>query len=481
MNIKKQLFLLCQCFQSRLSRKIVFAVFASIVVIEIIIFIPSYVRRQRELLIQLEDVSGAIINSITRLTQTEISATDLQNKVNKLTQNTLILGTIIFDQKGKIVCQVGEAPDLDVANFKSSQKFNHIQRKFSADQNYYDIGWPAEYLGSDYSLITRLNAQSVKQELWQFKLRISLLVLIISAFVTFFTVLVLGKLVISPILRLRDDLRAVGESLNHDQSQLTFYACSTDRHDELGEVLSAFREMYDRIYTEISQRKIAEKFLREEQQKSEELLLNILPQPIAEKLKNGEKNIANNFTDVTILFADLVGFTNLSASITPCELVYLLNQIFSAFDHLTDRYHLEKIKTIGDAYMVVGGLPAPQSNHAENIADMALDMLKEIQIFNQNNNLDLSIRIGVNTGPVVAGVIGEKKFIYDLWGDAVNTASRMEYHGLPNTIQLSESTYHILSRNHYHNTYLFTERGEIYIKGKGAMKTFLLTGKNYQD
>ncbi|MGL5509772.1 MAG: adenylate/guanylate cyclase domain-containing protein, partial [Microcoleaceae cyanobacterium] len=369
-------------------------------------------------------------------------------------------------------------PDLDVANFKSSQKFNHIQRKLSTDQNYYDIGWSAEYLGSNYSLITRLNAQSVKQELWQFKLRISILVLIISAFVTLFTMLVLGKLLISPILRLRDDLQAVGESLNHDQNELTFYACSTVRNDELGEVLSAFKEMYDRIYAEISQRKIAEKFLREEQQKSEDLLLNILPQPIAEKLKNGEKNIANNFTDVTILFADLVGFTNLSAIISPCELVNLLNQIFSAFDNLTDRYHLEKIKTIGDAYMVVGGLPAPQVNHAENIADMALDMLKEMEIFNQNNNLDLSIRIGVNTGPVVAGVIGEKKFIYDLWGDAVNTASRMEYHGLPNTIQLSETTYNILSRNHHHNTYLFTARGEIYIKGKGAMKTFLLTGKN---
>ncbi|MGL5510108.1 MAG: adenylate/guanylate cyclase domain-containing protein, partial [Microcoleaceae cyanobacterium] len=213
--MQRQIRMLYNCFQSRLSRKIVFAVFASIVVIEIIIFIPSYVRRQQELLMQLEDVSGAIIKSITRLTQTEISAPDLQNKVNKLTQNTLILGTIIFDQKGKIICQVGEAADLDVANFKSSQKFNHIQRKLSTDQNYYDIGWSAKYLGSDYSLITRLNAKSVKQELWQFKLRISILVLIISVFVTFITMLVLGKLLISPILRLRDDLQAVGESLNH--------------------------------------------------------------------------------------------------------------------------------------------------------------------------------------------------------------------------------------------------------------------------
>jgi class 3 adenylate cyclase len=475
--MQRQIRILYNCFQSRLSRKIVLAVFASIVVIEIIIFIPSYVRREDELLMQLEDVSGAIINSIARLTQREMSATDLPDKVNKLTENTLIQGVIIFDKKGKVISQVGETPDLDVANFKSVDKPQNIQRKFSSDQNYYDIGWPAEYLGSDYSLITRLNAQSVKQELWQFKLRISILVLIISAFVTFITMLVLGKLLISPILRLRDDLQAVGESLNHDQSQLNFYACSTVRNDELGEVLSAFKEMYNRIYTEISQRKIAENFLRQEQQKSEDLLLNILPQAIAEKLKNGEKNIANNFSDVTILFADLVGFTNLSVNISPCELVNLLNQIFSAFDNLTDRYHLEKIKTIGDSYMVVGGLPAPQINHAANIADMALDMLKEIEIFNEKNNLNLSIRIGINTGPVVAGVIGEKKFIYDLWGDAVNTASRMEYHGIPNTIQMSETTYRILHGN-YRNIYQFRERGEIYIKGKGIMKTFFLINKN---
>ncbi len=479
--MQRQIWIIYNCFQSRLSRKIVFAVFASILAIEIIIFIPSYVRRQQELLMQLEDVSGAIINSIARLTQAEMSATNLHNKVKNLTENTLILGVIICDQTGKIISHIGEKPNIDLVKLKSVKEPSNIYRQLSSDQNYYDVAWPAEYLGTNYTLIARLNAQSVKQELWQFKLRISLLVLIISAFVTFFTMLVLGKLLISPILRLRDDLQAVGESLNHDQNELTFYACSTVRNDELGEVLIAFKEMYDRIYAEISQRKIAEKFLRQEQQKSEDLLLNILPPPIAEKLKNGEKNIADNFSDVTILFADLVGFTKLSATISPCELVNLLNQIFSAFDNLTDRYHLEKIKTIGDAYMVVGGLPSPQSNHAENIADMALDMLKEIEIFNQNNNLNLSIRIGVNTGPVVAGVIGEKKFIYDLWGDAVNTASRMEYHGLPNTIQLSETTYHILNSDDNQNTYLFTARGEIYIKGKGAMKTFLLTGKNHQD
>ncbi|NEP43083.1 MAG: adenylate/guanylate cyclase domain-containing protein, partial [Okeania sp. SIO2H7] len=200
--------------------------------------------------------------------------------------------------------------------------------------------------------------------------------------------------------------------------------------------------------------------------------LNILPSTIAKKLKEGEKNIADGFAEVTILFADIVGFTQLSEKTSPQELVSLLNDIFSRFDRLTDKHDLEKIKTIGDAYMVVGGLPMPRGNSAEAIAEMALDMLEEIARFNSENNLDFSIRIGINTGPVVAGVIGTKKFIYDLWGDAVNTASRMESHGIPDTIQVSEATYNILK-----DKYLFEERGRILIKGKGEMNTYLLLGR----
>lgn len=215
-----------------------------------------------------------------------------------------------------------------------------------------------------------------------------------------------------------------------------------------------------------------DRLLAEEREKVERLLLNILPQPIAERLKQEPITIADSFTEATIMFADIVGFTPLSARLSATEIVNLLNQIFSTFDQLAERHGLEKIKTIGDAYMVVGGLPTPRPDHAESVAEMALDMQQEIAKFSQELDESFSIRIGINTGPVVAGVIGLKKFIYDLWGDAVNTASRMESHGMPNCIQVSQATYELLQ-----DKYLFEERGVIEVKGKGEMYTYLLRGR----
>lgn len=181
-----------------------------------------------------------------------------------------------------------------------------------------------------------------------------------------------------------------------------------------------------------------------------------------------------------MLFADIVGFTQLAATIPPTEIVNLLNQLFTAFDQLAEAHGLEKIKTIGDAYMVVGGVPLPRPDHAEanavrrrvSIAAMALDMQQAIQNTILETGQPLSIRIGINSGPVVAGVIGIKKFIYDLWGDTVNTASRMESHGITGCIQVAESTYTLL-RDRYH----FQPRGTIEVKGKGMMRTYLLTGR----
>ncbi|HLO49756.1 MAG TPA: adenylate/guanylate cyclase domain-containing protein [Kamptonema sp.] len=212
--------------------------------------------------------------------------------------------------------------------------------------------------------------------------------------------------------------------------------------------------------------------LADEQEKSERLLLNILPYAIAQRLKQGESTIADSFADVTVMFADLVGFTKLSAHLSPAELVELLNEIFSAFDQLAELYGLEKIKTIGDAYMVVGGLPTPRPDHAEAIAEMALDMQAKIAQMPPKADQTLSIRIGINTGPVEAGVIGTKKFTYDLWGDTVNTANRMESHGIPGAIQVTVATYERLS-----DKYIFEERGVIPVKGKGDMMTYLLTGR----
>ncbi|MCU0545021.1 MAG: response regulator [Oscillatoriaceae cyanobacterium Prado104] len=212
--------------------------------------------------------------------------------------------------------------------------------------------------------------------------------------------------------------------------------------------------------------------LAEEQEKSERLLLNILPGPIAQRLKQGENTIADSFDEVTVMFADLVGFTKLSTHLSPAELVELLNEIFSAFDELADRYGLEKIKTIGDAYMVVGGLPMPSDNHAEAIAEMAIEIQSAIAKMQTAGGQPLSIRIGIHTGPVEAGVIGIKKFTYDLWGDTVNTASRMESQGVPGGIQVTVATYERLR-----DKYVFQERGVISVKGKGDMMTYLLVGR----
>jgi len=214
---------------------------------------------------------------------------------------------------------------------------------------------------------------------------------------------------------------------------------------------------------------IEQEKLRIEQEKSEQLLLNILPQPIVEQLKQDTSAIAEQFDETTIMFADIVGFTPLSARMPPTELVQLLNQVFSLFDQLAEQHGLEKIKTIGDAYMVVGGLPVPMPNHAEAIANMALDMQRAIDQFQADIGEPFQIRIGINTGSVVAGVIGIKKFIYDLWGDAVNVASRMESSGVPGKIQVTTQTYERLQ-----DKFILKERGVIKVKGKGEMTTYWL-------
>lgn len=211
------------------------------------------------------------------------------------------------------------------------------------------------------------------------------------------------------------------------------------------------------------------KQLQAEQEKSERLLLNILPKAIAEKLKQGWNTIADSFAEVTVLFADIVDFTKLSAQVSPTDLVNLLNDIFSTFDRLAEQHGLEKIKTIGDAYMVVGGLPVPTPDHAVAIAEMALDMQQAIAQFNTQREQPFSIRIGINTGPVVAGVIGTHKFTYDLWGDTVNIASRMESQGIIGKIQVTTATYERLRER-----YKFEDRGLIDVKGKGEMRTYLL-------
>ena len=204
-------------------------------------------------------------------------------------------------------------------------------------------------------------------------------------------------------------------------------------------------------------------------QRSEDLLANILPSSVAKRLKQGESTIVDGFQSVTILFADLVGFTKACAGAEPNEVLQLLNEIFSIFDDLVEKYDLEKIKTIGDAYMVVGGLPVARDFHAQDVARLALEMLEAIEQVNIEAAHPLELRIGIHTGPAIAGVIGVKKFAYDVWGDAVNTASRMESHGEPGKIQVSEETYDLI-QNHF----VFESRGSIEVKGKGMMNLYFL-------
>jgi class 3 adenylate cyclase len=209
-----------------------------------------------------------------------------------------------------------------------------------------------------------------------------------------------------------------------------------------------------------------------EKGKSDALLLNIRQAKVADRLKKDGEAIADGFAQVTVLFSDIVGFTKMSDRLEPAEVVRRLNLIFSAFDALADRLRVEKIKTIGDAYMVAGGLPDRSEDHAEAIAEMALAMRDVLEQLKPQLGEAVSIRVGIHTGPVVAGVIGKKKFIYDIWGDTVNTASRMESHALPGTIQITEETAKALE-----GKYVITPRGEIDIKGKGLMKTFFLEGR----
>ncbi|MFB2918736.1 MULTISPECIES: adenylate/guanylate cyclase domain-containing protein [Aerosakkonema] len=231
---------------------------------------------------------------------------------------------------------------------------------------------------------------------------------------------------------------------------------------------------YEGIVSDITERKQVQEALKFQQAQTEQLLLSILPQPIAHRLKAGENPIADRFEQVSVLFADMVGFTKLSTEKNPTELVELLNQIFSEFDLLAKKHGLEKIKTIGDAYMVVGGVPIPREDSASAIALMALDMQAAIARFNANRTDKFQLRIGINIGPVVAGVIGMSKFIYDLWGDTVNIASRMESNGLPGMIQVTAAIYERLK-----NEFEFEERGTIPIKGKGEMIVYILTGKRF--
>ena len=454
--------------KSRLSRRVVSWVFLSLVAAECIVLVPSYFSRERELLKQLEDVSSEVVIAVKGTAMIGGSPESVFNDLPfQLKSDSVIVGGSLYSTDNNLLTSFGEIPDIEPQHLQS----NEVLRQRNQNGNRYDVAWPSDMLEDRYVLVVRHDSSHVKWQMLMYVARIAGVVFVIAIVVTGATFLVLERIVITPILQLRDDLCVAGNRIGQNKRP-EFRTQAIQRNDELGEVTKAFHIMFRRIHHEIVTRKKVEAALRVEQEKSERLLLNILPLPIAEQLKRSQHAIAHRINEATILFADLVDFTGLAAQIPPIKLVNVLNQIFSKFDHLAEEYRLEKIKTIGDAYMVVGGVTSTMPNHAEAIMEMAIAMQSSMTEFVRHDHNRFQIRIGINTGPVVAGVIGVKKFSYDLWGDAVNIASRMESHGLVDKIHISETTYAKVS-----HLYDFDERGDVYLKGRGTMKTYVLLGR----
>ena len=222
----------------------------------------------------------------------------------------------------------------------------------------------------------------------------------------------------------------------------------------------------------LTQKDVAMVMLHQEQVKSNRLLLNVLPKEIVPILKEHDTTVADHFESVSVLFADVVGFTSLSARFPPREMVDLLNEVFSFFDTLADKYGLEKIRTIGDNYMIASGVPVPRADHAHALAGMALEMMSHVDPNRPGHDVKLQFRLGMNSGTAIAGVIGRQKFHYDLWGDSVNTASRMESHGVPGKIQIARPFYELIK-----DDFVCVPRGLIEVKGKGQMETWFLEGR----
>ena len=232
--------------------------------------------------------------------------------------------------------------------------------------------------------------------------------------------------------------------------------------DEIGQLCSAFNGMVE----DLREKNVV---IENKNRENEELLLNVLPAPIANRLRGGEQGIADGFAEVTVAFADLVGFTALTSEMPPQEVVTFLNGLFTRFDVAASDLGIEKIKTVGDAYMAVCGLPEPVANHAERMVRMAIRMVHITREHAMEHNVSMKLRVGVNSGPVVAGVIGKSKYIYDLWGDTVNLASRMESGGIPDSVQVTRPVYEQLK-----DQFVFEPRGAIEVKGKGKVEAWLL-------
>ncbi len=320
-----------------------------------------------------------------------------------------------------------------------------------------DAYGPLKIDGLNWAITARLDEAEALAPLATMRRRLVLFTLLVLG-ATLLAAGIMARQIVRPVQALADAAHRVAEG------DLSARAPVTGR-DEIAELATTFNRMAGNIEEQTREIELKNR-------ENEALLLSILPPAIATRLKGGANPIADNFAEVSVLFADIVGFTVLSDGRPPNEVVAFLNDLFHRFDLLAQRRGVEKIKTIGDAYMAVAGLPTPAEDHARRMIEMALDMLDEARRCSAETGLTIELRIGVNSGPVVAGVIGASKFIYDLWGDTVNIASRMESHGVTGAIHVTRATWEILK-----NDYEFESRGTVEIKGKGPMETWLLKGR----
>ncbi|MEN8174566.1 MAG: adenylate/guanylate cyclase domain-containing protein [Pseudomonadota bacterium] len=299
---------------------------------------------------------------------------------------------------------------------------------------------------------------------------------VLSVLIVALAQILLGRKVLKPLAKVERSVDAVtggryDEPIDHSSS------------DEFGSLAHAFNNMLSRLGTtlrdlELANEKLVKRgdALQEEKNRADELLLNVLPSAIAERLREGETTIADEFPEVTVYFSDIAGFTLLSERVGHREIVRILNEIFALMDEKLDGYEIEKIKTIGDAYMAVSGAPEPVVDHAHQIAAFALEVQDALNEYALTTGLDLKIRAGIHSGSAIAGVVGTKRFVYDMWGDVVNVASRMESTGTAGKIQISESTMVRLK-----DRFEIEEVGVIEVKGKGRMRTFHLGPPRYQS
>lgn len=413
-------------------------------------------------LLKLEIASYLIMNSINEQDIIKIS--------NQLkSYNPLLKEVIIYNSDGKTINNSYNISSI-VTKVKSAGKYE-IRNDYNTLTRYIYIDLLEDNLKpTDPSKIVALtyDLNFLNSELNNTILA-SVIYSIVSILILMILLFFISGRITKPVLELNETVKYFS---NNDFS----HRADISHKDEMGELALEINHMAEtiQIHTFNLEQLIKQRTreLETERNKSEKLLLNILPESIAKRLKDRNEVIADNFNEASVLFADLVGFTKISAMISPQKIIDFLNKLFKKFDELVDKYGLEKIKTIGDSYMTAGGVPIPDRNHLEATANFALDMMNVINTINNKNKTNLRLRIGIHVGPLVAGVIGTKKFTYDLWGDTVNTASRMESHSIPGKIQVSNFVFDKLK-----DKFTFEERESLIIKGKGKMKTYFLTGK----